>query len=153
MAGFISIQEHGANPNGTTLSTPAIQAAIDAAGKGGGTVYVPPGRYLTGMLTLRSGVTLTGGGTIDGNGPAFWRPPSKDSAWRGANHQCVMPIGGGSRSQARTRFGGPVARTAVACVRFRRQTTSSRPRSRPAPPTDGRSARGTGCRKHRRVRS
>lgn len=135
MAGFISIQEHGAIPNGTTLSTPAIQAAIDAAGQGGGTVYVPPGRYLTGTLTLRSGitlmidpaatlfgspslsdypaqpanihegegrfliyadhaedVTLTGGGAIDGNGPAFWRPPSKDSVWRSANHQRVTPM-------------------------------------------------------------
>src|SRR5689334_13235514 len=38
---------------------PAIQKAIDAAGKaGGGTVYFPPGQYTSGQLHLRSGVRL-----------------------------------------------------------------------------------------------
>lgn len=109
----------GAVGDGTTLNTAAIQAAIDADGETpGGTVYVPPGTFLTGTLFLRTGITLqlhpaarilgspnladykagswgqhidrtpwhllvahklqditiTGGGTIDGNGPAFWEP-------------------------------------------------------------------------------
>lgn len=41
------------------LCTAAIQTAINHMGaSGGGTVYVPPGRWLTGTLSLRSGVTL-----------------------------------------------------------------------------------------------
>lgn len=107
---------YGAIGDGCTVSTAAIQAAVDAAaGKGGGVVLVPPGVWRTGMIRLRdritlsiqpgatllgspdiadypavqsersgdrhmhhlivaegvSHVTLTGGGTIDGNGAAF----------------------------------------------------------------------------------
>ncbi|WP_222950595.1 glycoside hydrolase family 28 protein [Sphingomonas sp. JC676] len=48
----------GAVGNGQTLSTRAIQAAIDAAAKAGGRVTLPPGTYLTGALFVKSGVTL-----------------------------------------------------------------------------------------------
>lgn len=58
MPGFINVLERGAKPDGVSLSTTQLQAAVDEAGRGGGTVYVPPGRYLTGTLQLRSGVTL-----------------------------------------------------------------------------------------------
>lgn len=106
-----NIFDFGAKPGTAGLSTVAIQNAIDAAHrKGGGTVLVPPGEYLTGTLHLRSGVNLhlefgatltgsgdyadyrgvngrtfligaidcahvaiTGGGTIHGNGPKFWK--------------------------------------------------------------------------------
>lgn len=45
--------------NGETLTTAALQAAIDAcAAAGGGHVYVGAGRYVTGTLWLRSHVTL-----------------------------------------------------------------------------------------------
>lgn len=55
----INIQNFGAVPDGQTLSTLAIQKAIDDASAGeGGTVFIPPGRYLTGMLRLRSNMTL-----------------------------------------------------------------------------------------------
>ncbi|TDD72682.1 glycoside hydrolase family 28 protein [Jiangella aurantiaca] len=127
------IRTHGALAGATRPQTAAVQAAIDAAhSAGGGTVYVPPGTYLTGGIELRSNVTLhveagatllgspdladypphagpppnsdandrhlifardaenvgiTGLGTIDGNGPAFWeprgRPPVEpDELWR-----------------------------------------------------------------------
>jgi hypothetical protein len=56
---FFNILANGAVPDGKTLNTKAIQQAIkDAAGKGGGTVYVPPGVFMTGGLVLRSRVTL-----------------------------------------------------------------------------------------------
>jgi hypothetical protein len=52
-----SIAEFGARPD--TLCTEAIQRAIEAAARaGGGRVVVPPGRYLTGTVLLRSHVTL-----------------------------------------------------------------------------------------------
>lgn len=45
--------------DGVTLNTRAIQAAIDGcAAAGGGTVLLPPGRFLTGTLHLREHVTL-----------------------------------------------------------------------------------------------
>jgi polygalacturonase len=96
-----NVLDYGANPDGKTLCTAAIQKAIDA----GGTVRFPPGTYLSGALRLKSGVTLQldegatllgsrnaqdyagapglihgdglhdiaikGKGTIDGNGDAF----------------------------------------------------------------------------------
>jgi polygalacturonase len=110
---------YGAKGDGTTLNTVSIQKAINAAATVGGTVTLKPGRYLTGSLFLKSGVTLnvqegttlvgserlddypmlptriagiemswpaalvnvrgqhdvtiTGKGTIDGNGPIWWK--------------------------------------------------------------------------------
>ncbi|MCC5789625.1 MAG: hypothetical protein JJT75_08320 [Opitutales bacterium] len=56
---FLSVLECGAKPDGVTLSTKALQKAIDSiADLGGGTVLAPPGRYLTGMLRLRSKITF-----------------------------------------------------------------------------------------------
>ncbi|GGB21419.1 glycosyl hydrolase [Puia dinghuensis] len=49
----------GADNTGVTLSTKAIQSAIDAcSAKGGGIVTLAPGKYLTGSLFLKDGVTL-----------------------------------------------------------------------------------------------
>lgn len=52
------VSEFGAMADGNTLDTEAIQHAIDAAGKKGGTVVLAPGRYRSGTLRLRSHVTL-----------------------------------------------------------------------------------------------
>jgi len=53
-----SVRRYGAKGDGSTKDTRAIQAAIDAASRQGGCVYLPPGRYLCGTLRLRSHVTL-----------------------------------------------------------------------------------------------
>jgi polygalacturonase len=54
-----SILDFGAQPDGKTLNTQAIQRAIDAVFRaGGGLVYAPPGKFLTGGLELKSRVTL-----------------------------------------------------------------------------------------------
>ncbi len=37
-------------------------------------------------------VTITGGGTIDGNGPAFWKPPTPDRKWIVAERDRVTPM-------------------------------------------------------------
>jgi polygalacturonase len=111
--------DYGAKPDSATPNTAAIQKAIDAAAKSGGTVTLKPGTYLTGSLFLKSNTTLdlpegvtligsqhiedypmlptrvagiemawpaalinsrdqhdvaiTGKGTIDGDGPVWWK--------------------------------------------------------------------------------
>jgi polygalacturonase len=58
-AGVYDVARFGAVGDGKTLTTAALQKAIDACGSaGGGTVLIPPGRYLSGALFLRSHVHL-----------------------------------------------------------------------------------------------
>lgn len=60
-----------ADKTGATMASNSIQQAIDAAhNAGGGTVYIPPGVYKSGNLTLKSNVTfyLAGGAVILGTG-------------------------------------------------------------------------------------
>ncbi len=52
------ITEFGAVADTTILSTKAIQVAIDACSKEGGTVIIPAGNFLSGTLMLKSNVTL-----------------------------------------------------------------------------------------------
>jgi len=56
----VDVVAHGADPTGIALATTALQAAIEAAAArpGGATVFLPPGVFRTGTLTLRSNVTL-----------------------------------------------------------------------------------------------
>ena len=54
-----NVQSYGAKANGTTKDTTAIQHAIDACeAKGGGTVLMPAGTYLSGPIVLKSNITL-----------------------------------------------------------------------------------------------
>ena len=72
----ISVLDHGADPGGKSLSTRAIQAAIDAA-PGGVTVVVPPGHFISGTLFLKSGVSLflEPGALLQASGnPAHFEP-------------------------------------------------------------------------------
>lgn len=65
-----NVKDYGATGNGSSNDTVAVQAAIDAAGVAGGTVYFPPGTYKIarnvgtndhwGVKVPYSNVTLTG---------------------------------------------------------------------------------------------
>jgi hypothetical protein len=56
-----SVREFGAKGDAETDDTAAFQAALDDAGKIGGRVFVPPGRYmLRGRLNVPDSVTLGG---------------------------------------------------------------------------------------------
>jgi polygalacturonase len=56
---MINVRDHGAHPGLSSVQTAEIQSAIDTcAATGGGTVFLPAGFYETGMLTLRSNITL-----------------------------------------------------------------------------------------------
>jgi hypothetical protein len=57
-AGIFNVLQFGAKGDGKAKDTAAIQAAIDAAGKAGGTVVFPAGNYVSGTLHLRNSVSL-----------------------------------------------------------------------------------------------
>jgi len=53
------VRDYGAKGDSKTLCTAAIQKAIDeCANAGGGVVYFPPGKFLSGTVYMRSAVTL-----------------------------------------------------------------------------------------------
>lgn len=54
-----NVADFGAKPDGKTLCTEAIQSAVEQCARdGGGTVYFPAGKWLTGTIYLKSHVTL-----------------------------------------------------------------------------------------------
>jgi len=56
---FINVRERGVKGDGITLDQQALQRVIDDCSQsGGGTVWLPPGHYLTGTLFLRDNVRL-----------------------------------------------------------------------------------------------
>ena len=56
---FYNIRDYGAKGDSSALNTKPIQSAIDAcANAGGGTVYFPAGKYISGTIFLKSNLTL-----------------------------------------------------------------------------------------------
>ncbi|MEI9955910.1 MAG: glycosyl hydrolase family 28-related protein [Ferruginibacter sp.] len=56
---FYDVTKYGAKKDSSAKATSAIAKAIDAASKaGGGTVYFPAGKYLTGPVHLKSNITI-----------------------------------------------------------------------------------------------
>ncbi|HEY9248172.1 MAG TPA: glycosyl hydrolase family 28 protein [Rariglobus sp.] len=62
-------QDFGACADGVALDTEAIQRAVDAAAAARGTVYFPPGRYVSGTVHLRSNLhlELASGAVLEGS--------------------------------------------------------------------------------------
>jgi polygalacturonase len=133
------VKSYGAVGDGTQTETAAINTAIDACAKsGGGVVFFPAGRYLSGTIVLKShvaieisagatllasqspadypdvidvwaqgrkamapfiyaddaeNITITGRGTIDGQGESWWRPILQAKARRakGATQPTSQP--------------------------------------------------------------
>lgn len=83
--GVLNVLQYGAARDGSALATRAFAAAIDAAAQhGGGTVYVPPGRYLTGSIVLRSRVHLhldAGAEIVGSTDPTDY--PMASTRWEG----------------------------------------------------------------------
>jgi len=58
-ASLFNIMDYGARNDGSAPATSAIRSAIEAAKKaGGGTIYIPPGKYVTGPIELVSNLVL-----------------------------------------------------------------------------------------------
>lgn len=73
-----SVLDYGAVNDGRTITTKAIQNAIDdCADKGGGTINFPAGKYLSGTLILRSNIVLNllAGAELLGSGKMADYPP------------------------------------------------------------------------------
>ncbi len=67
-AGVFDVRAYGATGDGKTLDSPAINQTIAAASAaGGGTVFFPPGTYLSASIHLQSNITLhlAAGATIE----------------------------------------------------------------------------------------
>jgi hypothetical protein len=121
----VNVRQHGAKGDGQTKDTQAIQAAIDAAGQTGGMVCLPPGRYLSGTLRLRSrvGVWLDPGATLvaspdqadfDPFEKLSYRPVDDEETTyfhyallRGQDLEQVSILGAGTIDGNRRKRGGP----------------------------------------------
>jgi len=96
-----NVCKRGAQGDGQTLDTRSIQAAIDAcAERGGGTVYFPAGRYLTGSLFLRNNITLQ----LDAGAVVLGSENTEDypvihSRWEGTHQATYAPLIGGDHLQ------------------------------------------------------
>jgi polygalacturonase len=96
-AGHVSrfnVREFGAVGDGLTLDSRALQAAIDScAQRGGGTVYLPAGRYLSGSLFLRNDITLhldSGAVILGSENPADY--PVVHARWEGKHQDTHAPL-------------------------------------------------------------
>lgn len=81
----VNVLDFGAVGDGRTLATAGIQAAINAcAAAGGGKVFVPPGKYLTGPIFLRSNLEfeVMAGATLVGS-TNFTDYPTIPGWWEG----------------------------------------------------------------------
>ena len=64
----ISVKNHGAKGDGITDDTLAIQAAFNSVPVEGGSVYLPPGKYLvTATITIPNRTKIVGAGGFDAN--------------------------------------------------------------------------------------
>src|SRR5512141_1437204 len=100
-AAVANVRDHGALGDGQTLDSFAIQAAIDAcATRGGGTVYLPAGRYVSGSLFLRDNIALlldAGAMILGSENPDDY--PVIQSRWEGRHQDTHAPLIGGDHLQ------------------------------------------------------
>lgn len=82
---IFDVSEFGAIGDGQSLCTAAIQRAVDACARnGGGKVLVPPGRFLTGPIFLKSNMEfeVSAGATLLGR-PDIDECPTIQGRWEG----------------------------------------------------------------------
>ncbi|MGA9396766.1 MAG: glycoside hydrolase family 28 protein [Anaerolineaceae bacterium] len=91
---FFNPLEFGATGDGLTNDTFALQSAIDAcAARGGGTVFISAGQYLTGTLFFHDNITLhleAGAILLGSQNPADY--PVTPNRWEGAEQLTHAPL-------------------------------------------------------------
>jgi hypothetical protein len=90
----LDVGRFGAVGDGKTPATRAIQKAIDScAARGGGTVLVPPGRFLCGALFLRTNVNLhLGAGAALVASQRFQDFPAIEGRWEGIERKTYASL-------------------------------------------------------------
>jgi len=90
----LNVRDYGATGDGRVLETPVLQAAIDACSRqGGGMVFFPAGKYLTGTLFLHNNIIfhLDAGATLLGSeNPEDY--PVVRHRWEGAEQSTYAPL-------------------------------------------------------------
>ncbi|HVS96828.1 MAG TPA: glycosyl hydrolase family 28 protein [Puia sp.] len=91
---YWNVVKYGARPDGRAPCTQAIQRTIDACSKaGGGTVYFPAGRYLTGPLFLRSHLIIRiGAGAVVLFRSEIRGTPSINGSWEGLDRKVYASL-------------------------------------------------------------
>jgi polygalacturonase len=91
---FHNVQRYGALGDAHTLDTVAIQTAIDTCHEqGGGTVWVPAGKYVTGTIFFRDNITLhldAGAILLGSTNPADY--PVLPNRWVGVQQPTYAPL-------------------------------------------------------------
>src|SRR6516164_4642836 len=91
---FYDVKNYGAVADGQTLTTEALQKAINAcAAQGGGKIVIPAGRYLTGPLFLKSHiqVEIEAGAVLLGS-TNFADYPTIDGRWEGIERKVYASL-------------------------------------------------------------
>ncbi|WP_442591130.1 glycoside hydrolase family 28 protein [Pedobacter sp. AW31-3R] len=93
--GYFNVLKYGAKNDSSKIATLAIGKAIDAAAKnGGGTVYFPAGKYLTGPIHLKSNIIIL----IDAGAELHFSDnfddylPMVSSRWEGTDVMNFSPL-------------------------------------------------------------
>lgn len=92
---FHNVLDYGAVNDGSAKITDVIKKAIETATEaGGGTIYFPPGEYLTGPIHLKSNITLyiDAGATIKFSDDFDDYLPMVKSRWEGTNVINFSPL-------------------------------------------------------------
>ncbi len=92
---YYNVLQYGAKNDSSRLCTDAIRKAIDAASKsGGGTVYFPAGKYLTGPIHLKSNITIfiDAGAILHFTDDFDQYLPMVPSRWEGTNVNNFSPL-------------------------------------------------------------
>jgi len=87
---WFNVLDYGARNDGSASATEAIRSAVQAAkAAGGGTVYIPAGKYVSGPIELVSNLVLhiEAGATLQF--PAT-RLPFTRGRWQGV--ECILPV-------------------------------------------------------------
>lgn len=85
-ARVFDVRNHGAKGDGQSDDRPALQSALDACAQaGGGTVWLPPGNYLSGALRLAGGINLH----LDAGATLWASTNQSDYPGRGGQHLLV----------------------------------------------------------------
>src|SRR5690606_5665435 len=87
--------DYGGSNDRTGLNTEAIAKAIDdAANKGGGTVYFPAGKYITGPIHFKSNITLfiDAGAELHFSDDFDHYLPMVESRWEGTEVTNFSPL-------------------------------------------------------------